>query len=288
MIRFISHAHIDFVKWDGCVRSSLSYSMYGLSWFLNAAHQGWNAVVLNDYEAVLVIPTSRKFCINYALNPLFIRDCGIYSNRNLSDDEIVSMIEKIPYNYLKCELYIQQLPQKYRSAVRNYQCISLNNSFENLKNEWNENTLRNIKKAHRNGVEIIVDQDIDAVYQLFVSQKLSEIENIKKNDAVILQHIMQSALKNTDTFVVKAMSGHQILASALFMVDDQCVLFFKGASTPLGKSSGAMHLIMAKMIEKYANSHRILDFGGSNLSSVAQFYKGFGGKDITYYSWKKN
>lgn len=288
MIRFVSHANIDPGKWDECVRSSLSFSMYGLSWFLDAAHPGWNAIIMNDYEAVLVIPTSRKFCINYALNPLFIRDCGIYSTRDLSDDEIKSMIHQIPLNYFKCELYIQQLPDEYRSSMRSYQCISLNYSFEILKNEWNENTLRNINKAHRKGVEIIVDQDIDTVYQLFVTQKLSEISTIKKNDAVILQSIMQSALKNTEALVVKAFAGHQLLASALFMVDDQCVLFFKGASTPLGKSSGAMHLIMAKMIEKYASSHRILDFGGSNVPSVAQFYKGFGGKDITYYSWKKN
>jgi hypothetical protein len=45
---------------------------------------------------------------------------------------------------------------------------------------------------------------------------------------------------------------------------------------------------MDTIIKKYAASKRVFDFGGSKVSSIAEFYKKLGGEDQTYLSFSKN
>ena len=52
MIHYIQHKDIDFEKWDACVANSFNRLIYGFSWYLDVVCDDWDALVLNDYEAV--------------------------------------------------------------------------------------------------------------------------------------------------------------------------------------------------------------------------------------------
>jgi hypothetical protein len=40
--------------------------VYGCSWFLDTACPGWDALVMDDYRAVMPLPHATKYFIKYA------------------------------------------------------------------------------------------------------------------------------------------------------------------------------------------------------------------------------
>ena len=58
MIRFVEHNEVDTDKWDQCIKRSINSTPYAFSWYLDIVVSNWNALILNDYEAVFPLPTS--------------------------------------------------------------------------------------------------------------------------------------------------------------------------------------------------------------------------------------
>ena len=55
-----------------------------------------------------------------------------------------------------------------------------------------------------------------------------------------------------------------------------------GTSNSEGKSKFAMHLILDHIIKQNANTSTILDFEGSDLKGVNEFYQSFGPERVVY------
>ena len=48
MIKYLQHGEINKEKWDDCINLSPRGLVYALSWYLDAVHPGWEALVEND------------------------------------------------------------------------------------------------------------------------------------------------------------------------------------------------------------------------------------------------
>ena len=71
-LRYLKHKNIDPVKWDQCISKSLSENIYGYHWYLNAvADYQWDAIVMDDYNAVFPLPVRKKFGLPYIYQPFF-------------------------------------------------------------------------------------------------------------------------------------------------------------------------------------------------------------------------
>jgi len=57
---------------------------------------------------------------------------------------------------------------------------------------------------------------------------------------------------------------------------------------PDGKTIGASHYLIDRFIADYAGQNLILDFEGSDISSLAFFYSSFGAKEEKYSAIKLN
>ena len=66
------------------------------------------------------------------------------------------------------------------------------------------------------------------------------------------------------------------------------IVYLKGFTSSEGKKCGAMHFLFDFLIHELSNKRKVLDFGGSNVESVARFYKGFGAKDCLYLHLQLN
>lgn len=54
-IRYLRHKEIDIAKWENCVRNSLNCCVYAHAWYLDMLSLGWDAFVMDDYDAVMPI-----------------------------------------------------------------------------------------------------------------------------------------------------------------------------------------------------------------------------------------
>ena len=73
-IRYVAHNELDKSKWDDCIETASNGIVFAYSWYLDAVCDNWDALVLNEYEAVFPITKKSKFGLNYFFNPIFLAD----------------------------------------------------------------------------------------------------------------------------------------------------------------------------------------------------------------------
>ena len=79
MIRYMQHHAIDRVKYDHCVRMDVKGLVYGFSWYLDTLTESWDALILNDYDAVWPLPVRTKWGLKYFFRPFAVQQLGIFS-----------------------------------------------------------------------------------------------------------------------------------------------------------------------------------------------------------------
>ena len=89
MIRFLKHSEIDPEKWNQAVHNSLFSSIFVEFEMLDllTTPDTWDALVQDDYEAVMPLPYRKKGVLKYVYTPFFMPQMGIFSEREITLDE---------------------------------------------------------------------------------------------------------------------------------------------------------------------------------------------------------
>ncbi len=293
MIRFVEHKNIDKKKWDVCVEHSVNSCVFVYSWYLDAVCEGWDALVLDDYEAVFPLASKSKYKINYLYQPFFTRYFGVFSKIKLTDKLIIDFFKAIPEKYKYVEFCIHETIRfneaDYSITERKYQLLNLNATYEELNKDYSDNAKRSIKKALKQGLTAEFNIAPEKVVQLFRETKGQELEVFKAEDYKKLLVLMNSVVKqNKAESLAVYDKENSLCAAAFFMKSKDRFVFLKSGVTDYGKANGAMHFLFDTFIRKYQDTTNMLDFGGSSVETVARFYKNFGAKDCVYLQLKKN
>ena len=151
MIRFVEHNDVDTEKWDRCIKRAINSTPYAFSWYLDIVVSHWNAIILNDYEAVFPLPTKRKWGIQYAFTPFWVQQLGLISQTNEGLKRIDDFISLIPSTYRFIELNMNHdVPVKDSlnyNIVENFNYVlPLNKTYHLQIEAYSKNLKRNLKK----------------------------------------------------------------------------------------------------------------------------------------------
>jgi hypothetical protein len=80
----------------------------------------------------------------------------------------------------------------------------------------------------------------------------------------------------------------EILAGAFFVLWKNRFYYLLPVSTPQGKKVRAMRFLIDRFIAEFAGQNYVIDFEGSSVPSVAQFYQSFGALPEFYPSYCKD
>ncbi|MGZ3950491.1 MAG: hypothetical protein ACXVBZ_03805, partial [Flavisolibacter sp.] len=69
---------VEIDKWDRCISGSSNGLIYAYSYYLDATADNWDALVLNDYQAVMPLPWRKKFGVFYLYQPSFAAQLGVF------------------------------------------------------------------------------------------------------------------------------------------------------------------------------------------------------------------
>lgn len=249
----------------------------------------WDGLVYGNYEAVMPLPFKKKLGINYIVQPFFTRTLDICSKK-MSLKNMSEFLFHIPHKFRLQEFCVEEpFPGEKKTGDKKYQSIQLHDTFEILQKNFHNNTNQNIRKARKQNLVFSEVISTDIIADNFKLLKGKALDKFGKTEYHKLKKIMDICLahKSGHTFSVQTIDG-EILASAFFMHAHNRIIYLKGSTTDSGKKCGAMHFLMAGVIEKFSNQAIILDFGGSSVASLSRFFQGFGGIDHHYFSYKKN
>ena len=294
MIRFVEHNDVDTEKWDRCIKRAINSTPYAFSWYLDIVVSHWNALILNDYEAVFPLPTKRKWGVQYAFTPFWVQQLGLISQTNEGLKRIDDFISLIPSTYRFIELNMNHtVPVKDSlnyNIVENFNYVlPLNKTYHLQREAYSKNLKRNLKKANLKGIQLFKNDAPQNLITLFRHDKGQSIDHFKEADYKNLEHIMHVAInKHCGEIWMAYGEGNRALAGCFLLFGPRRVVLLFTGNSPEGKASAAMPFLIDQFIKTSANSSFLFDFEGSNDENLARFYKSFGAVNQSYQNLKIN
>lgn len=287
MIRFLKHSEINPEKWDQTIRNSLAptilveYAMLDLL----TGDNTWNALVKDDYEAVMPLPTRKKGVLKYVYTPFFLRQMGIFSAKQITPDEVEDFLKEVSRHYVLADVLmnVNSMPKRDSVAFYSY-ALSLQPSYNELQTAYSKNARKNLKAAQNKQCRVTVQEEtITDVINLFRLNRGKE-QNVHYHpqDYEMLQRLSEKLLNDglLDIYGVRT-SENELAAGALFPHDFNCrSLLFSGRDNRLS-SCKPMYLLMDAYIRDHAGSSCVVECYTNN-PNMADFYQGFGGRQYSY------
>ena len=279
---------IDIDKWDDCIAKAPNGLIYAYSFYLDNTADNWDALILNDYEAVMPLPWRKKYGIHYLYQPAFIAQLGLFGN-SISVQLFEKFLEAIPSKFK-----LWELPFNHQNVftVNNFELcervnyvLPLNSNYEGLYTNYRENIRRNIKKSVQYGCYVKTDIDVEAIIALARQQPHtaidSELENFKRLFELLKY---KSMAKSYGIFS----QTNELLASSVFTFSHNRAYYILVGNHPNGRTLGASHALIDAFIKDHAGKNLCLDFEGSDLRNLAFFYSSFGAKEEKYSAIRLN
>ena len=293
MIRYLRHSEIDREKWDACIHDSENGLVYAYSWYLDVIHPDWEALVKDDYAAVMPLTGGRKFGVNYLFQPFFAQQLGIFSPEcmNLKDNEFIDAIPA-KFRFVEIRLNALNALPPATNGVENHANILLflDAPYEFLRNHYHTNTKRNLAKAENNHLHLVKNIDIKDIIDLFRANRGASVSTWGDAEYARLQRLSAVALQRNRAFTygVATPDSDEIVCGALFMKNKGRITFLFSGCGEKGKSLQAMTFLLDSVIREFCNAQNVLDFEGSDNANLARFYEGFGGENFAYSGYSFN
>jgi hypothetical protein len=293
MIQYLSHNQIDKVKWDQCIASACNSMVYAYSWYLDIVCPQWEALITADYKAVMPLTIRSKGNIKYLYPPFFTQQLGVFSSQlpnGICDDFLAG----IPTNIKFIDIYLNEQNEvnekAFKTEIRNTQFIDLSVGYDAIYQKYTANLKRYLRKCDGE-YRLKISNEISAeqVVEMLEQTQSHKIKDLNFED---YKNLLQLIKLVTEKKLAQNMGVYcnqdNLCASATFITNSNRLLYFKCSSTENGRSFRAMHYLLDSIIKTYAGKDMILDFNGSNISSVAMFNKSFGAVDANYIHLKQN
>ncbi|MBA7539822.1 hypothetical protein ES705_32107 [subsurface metagenome] len=287
MIKYLQHGEINKEKWDDCINLSPGGLVYALSWYLDAVHPGWEALVENDYEAVFPLTSGKKFGISYLYQPFFNQKLGAFSRKHGEYINIDPFLEAIPERFRYADIKLNRTNRitgkEFEVDMNTNIELDLSENPETIRNNYSENAIRNLKKFNGENIVLNEEKDSDLLIRMFMANMGRTLPKIRDIHYSGLKQVMDIAFdKGTGRMLVAKSQKDKFLAGAFFLTYNKRAVFLFSANTEEGRETRAMYGIIDSFIAENAGEKLILDFEGSNEKNLARFYKGFGGKNFDY------
>lgn len=289
-IQYLTNRKIDKVKWDNCISKAGSGLIYAYSFYLDTMAKHWDALVLNDYEAVMPLTWNSKYGINYLYQPFLAAQLGVFGN-SITEELVENFIQEIPTSFRLIEISLNRknifgAPTGFSIHRSNY-VLDLNKPYQTLFNNYRENIRRNIKKAEQLGCIIKKDFDVEEVITLAVQQMKAQ-NNESTDNINRFRKLYQSLEEKKMTATYGITLNNELLASCVFFFSHNRAYYILVGNHPNGKTIGASHFLIDAFIRDHAGKEMLLDFEGSDISSLAFFYSSFGAAHEVYPAVKIN
>lgn len=284
MIRILQRRQIDDKRWNEVISSSLHETIYPYTWYMDACSDNWCGFVKDDYEYIMPVAFRKKLGLKYCYQPVYCQQLGVYSKQHIdpevSRDFLLKMSKSFKIgDYAFNEQNILGEEKGFDVSDNTNYILSLADPYDSVLKNYSENCRRNLKRAYNSGLEFTDKISLDEIVSLKrVSEKAARNEEHYAYVARLFSKL--NDLQKTRIFGAKI--GNHLVAAAIFAFSEQRSIFLLSASSERGKEQRAMFLVVDAFIQMYSGTIKFLDFEGSNIASIARFFRGFGAKPQIY------
>jgi len=285
MIHYLKRKDIDIVKYDACIEAAINSRIYAYSWYLDIVADNWDVLVLNDYEAVMPLPWRQKYFIKYIYPPVWIQQLGVFSSFKIEAYLVKQFINAIPKKFKKITIQFnaENDVSLFKTEKRTNYILKLDKPYEEIYKGFNKNRKRDLKKAEAEKYNL--DKEICA--DEFLDFYLNEPKNyqLRQDQITTIKALLKATNKAVHIWGIRI--DEKLMASLVWLKDANRITYILPIATMQAKEKGLPTLVISNLIKEYQNSKLLLDFEGSMIEGVADFYRSFGVEEERYTKIKR-
>lgn len=286
MIQYIQNKDIDFEKWDACIAKEIFPVIYANSWYLDMICAEWDALVLGDYETIMPLPFKKKMGFKYIYRPYGAQQLGVFGKDAHQPNLVDRFLQAIPKKFKWINAYLNETnatTSAFKAINQTNLTIDLSQSYEQIHDQYSKRAKRNLKKAKGAVFEQFEHDNPEMLIELFKQNKGKKLKNLEEKHYQKMLHIMHVLLHKNMGFMWNLYTEpNQLCAGVFFIKWKGRITFLFSASDDLGREKHAMTKIIDEVLIAFSGRDLLFDFEGTNIKSLAQFYKGFGAKESFY------
>ena len=283
MIQYLTRNQLDEKNYDNCIANAVNTRIYAHSWYLDRVCDDWDVLVKNDYQYVMPLPKRRKYGIHYIYQVPWIQQLGVFSTEMIDESIVHQFIKSIPKKYKQIDIFLNsdnRFLNKDIGIRKNY-ILSLNSSFDIIRNAYNKNRKR-ISKTDFSNFKIDKKGSVVEFLNLYTNQEINY--KTHKDSFEKLQNLLNYNNCNNIWNVYK---NKTLVAGLYWLKDSHRITYLVPIATAEAKQENIPTFLINELIKEHENTKSILDFEGSMVEGVANFYKSFGAKEEEYFWYKK-
>ncbi|MEO7265537.1 MAG: GNAT family N-acetyltransferase [Ferruginibacter sp.] len=292
-IKYVSYHDLDKQKWDDCIASSVNGLIYAKSFFLDAVAAQWDAVILNDYEAVMPVCCKQKWGIKYLYQPAFIQQGGIYFKMNLAQDIPFLFFITLHKHFAFAEINLNYanpavtLPG-FTFRGRNNYIIDLKRSYDIISSAYSKNAAQELRRLKKFNLKYIDSADTDEAIEMY-RQLYGQEMSYSKSDYEHFKTVCKNVAIENKVFVRQVRDEeNELLALVLLLKDEHRMYNIISCILPEGKKYSANYFLYDELVKEFSGQSLLLDFEGSDVEGIKYFYEKFTQVNQSYLFMKYN
>ncbi len=290
------YKNIDKQKWDDCINNSFNSLIYARSVYLDhMCPSGWDAFILNDYDAVMPLTSKKKYGVNYLYQPAFVQQAGIFYKDKSDSQTCNAFIEKlitqfkfaeIPLNYLNQDF---NLPGNSKITQHINYILNLQPGYEKLYANYHPSFTKSLRRLKKFGLQYARTTGFEAAINLYNTLYGKRLPYFSQQDFLNFKSLCSKLALENNVITREAYSSENKLLAAVVLLKDKNRLYnIISAITPEGKKLETNYFLYDKIIEEFARRPLLLDLEGSDVEGIADFYKKFNPENQPYPHLKFN
>jgi hypothetical protein len=289
MIARIASHNIHAEKWDRAVAADPLGLPYAYTWYLDLVAPHWEALVLNDYAAVMPLVSRRKWkLIPYAYRPYGTQQLGIFSSQKVDNKLVAEFLNEVKSSVWYSDIYLNEVdfepvvPQ-WKSEPRVNLVLPLNRSYREVYEGYSSQAHRNLKVAGKSVHQLFEHDGPDVLINLFRRTKGPETR-LRDAEYDTLRRIMFAALHRKRGYVWTVYGeGNQLECGVFLLQTPRRLIMLFSAVSEAGRETAAMTWLLNELFIHFSGMDWTFDFEGTNIANLARFYRSFGAETKTYH-----
>ncbi len=291
--QYVQREDLDVAQWDNCVSASPAGRIYAQSFYLDNMCPGWSGLVGENYAWVMPVTARRKWGIRYLYQPAFLQQLGAFAGAGVVIPfEAVNSFLQHKFSFWEVSWNEQtalHLASKNieKTAANNY-VLSLDQPYKIIAEAYHPDLKRNLKHSYRFTLKYQKTNDFKKCVKLFTLLYAPRLPQVKDRDFEHLGLLCTKAESNGMLLCREVIDQEETLATAVLLFDGKRLYNLMNSTTETGRKTKANHYLFNAIIHEFAGQKLLLDFEGSDLPGVKEFYDNFGGVNEPFVRIKYN
>lgn len=288
-MKIISNQDLDRKEWDHLMITHKA-PIYQYSWYLDAVFKEWKVLVADEEKIYFPICVKKKFGIKYLFQPPYTQRFDFIHVENGKIQPPKKITDFISNNFRFGEIMVGRQAEDEMLVFKKRRNLYLSTIQKSIgyKN-YSNSLLRNIKKAKSFSNNILAINEWDYFIQFY---KANLPQNLSKKSLYLkqLENLFHAAKRENSIHTIYHLDNeNNPIGVIIFISANNIYHLIVSTNTKVGKKVGSTSILIDNMIDQIQESSGTLDFEGSDILGIYNFYQSFGPQEEVYFflRWNK-